>query len=58
MISEFEKVCLTKCIDQQIFFDNTTFELDSANQLATNQGKPKKFSVYMSRRLDDLSSEN
>ena len=55
-MDEFEKGCIKKCLDQQIFFDNATYEFDSAAQMAAAQGKPKKAFIYFNRRIDDLTT--
>ena len=34
-VSQPELNCLTKCADEYVFFDNTTYELDSATVMAT-----------------------
>jgi len=44
------------CVDKMAFLDNSTFELDSAAMLASQQGKPKKAFMYFNRRIDDLTT--
>ena len=34
-VTEDEKVCLQSCLDKMAFFDNTTYELDSASTMAS-----------------------
>ena len=36
------------------FFDNATYELDSASNMANMQDKPKKAFMYYNRRIADL----
>ena len=38
-LNHSEITCLKRCLDQQIFFDNSTYEFDSAFQMATAQEK-------------------
>ena len=50
-----EKPCLKRCLDQQLFFDNVTYEMDSVNQLTSSQGKEKRAYIYQRRRFEDLT---
>lgn len=45
-ISTSEQQCLFKCADHMTFFDTTTYELDSINDIARQEGKPKKAFMY------------
>jgi hypothetical protein len=40
-----------------MFLDNFLYETDSAMQLASTQGKPKKAMFFTSRRLEDLTEQ-
>jgi hypothetical protein len=40
-----------------MFFDNMVYELDSAVQMATTEGKPKKAYFYINRRIEDLTTK-
>ena len=55
-ISDKEQDCLAACLDKMAFFDNTTYELDSAAMLTQLEGKPKKAFLYYSRRIEDLTN--
>ena len=50
-----EQDCLSNCMDKLAFFDNTTYEIESAQNLAMQQGKPKKAFMYYNRRIADLT---
>lgn len=50
-----ETTCLTRCANEQMFFDNFIFETDSAKQVAATQGKEKKASFYINRRIEDVT---
>lgn len=39
-----------------MFLDNMIFEFDSAMQIASTEGRPKKANFYYSRRIEDLTS--
>lgn len=54
-LSESEVRCLKKCADQMMFLDNFVYETDSATQVASTQGKPKKASFFATRRIEDLT---
>ena len=54
-VSDQEYECLYACLDKMSFFDNTTFELDSASSAAAASGKPKKAVIYYGRRIADLT---
>ena len=45
-MNELEVACLKKCAEQQVFFDNSVFEIDSAMELAKKQGKEKRAFIY------------
>lgn len=51
-----ESACLVKCANENMFLDNFLYEIDSAQQLASTQGKPKKGTFYIGRRIEDLTS--
>ena len=55
-ITQDEAVCLQECLDKMSFFDNATYELDSASVMASQQGKPKKAFMYYNRRIADLTT--
>ena len=57
ILSDVEGTCLRECVDRQIFFDTTIYELDSAYQVSIHAGKPKKGHIYNTRRIDDLTSD-
>ena len=57
-ISEDEKTCMTRCSNEHMFLDNFIYESDSAQQLASTEGKPKKASFFISRRIEDLTQDN
>jgi hypothetical protein len=54
--SKEEQTCLLRCANEFMFFDNFIYETDSAQQIASTQGKPKKASFYISRRIEDLTN--
>ena len=56
-ISEDEKTCLTRCSNENMFLDNFIYESDSASQLANTEGKGKKATFFISRRIEDLTQE-
>jgi hypothetical protein len=41
-----------------MYLDNFMYESDSAMQVASTQGKPKKAVFYTARRIEDLTSGN
>ena len=43
------------CVDDNMFFDNFAFETHSAQQLAASEGKNKKATFYINRRIEDLT---
>ena len=53
--SKNEQECLAECADQYTYFDNAQYELDSAQVIAAQQGKPKKAFMYYQRRIEDLT---
>ena len=55
-ISEAEQICMISCMDKYTFLDNATYELDSAQVMATQQRKPKKGFMYFNRRIEDLTT--
>ncbi|CDW82241.1 UNKNOWN [Stylonychia lemnae] len=50
-----ERTCLTKCVNKHMFLDNFLYETDSANEIASEQGKTKKAVFYQNRRIEDLT---
>ena len=54
-LGDEEKYCLKRCLDQQLFFDNSVYEMDSVNQLTSSQGKHKRAYIYQRRRFEDLT---
>ncbi|TNV86543.1 hypothetical protein FGO68_gene15762 [Halteria grandinella] len=57
-LSAEESTCLRRCADQMMYLDNFVYETDSAMQLASTQGKPKKAVFYTTRRIEDLTSNS
>ena len=55
-VSAAEQACLMRCADSYTFFDNANYELDSAAQIAAQQGKQKKGFIYYTRRIEDLTT--
>jgi hypothetical protein len=57
-LSPEETTCLFRCANESIYLDNFMQEADSAQQLASTQGKPKKAAFFISRRIEDLTNTN
>jgi hypothetical protein len=38
-----------------MYFDNFVYEMDTAQQIAATEGKPKKSTFYLNRRIEDLT---
>jgi hypothetical protein len=57
VITGEENVCLSRCVNQNMFLDNFLYETDSAMQLASTQGKPKKAMFFANRRLEDVTEQ-
>ena len=55
-VTAVEQDCLFNCADKYTFFDNTTYELDSAVVMSAQQNKPKKGFMFYNRRIEDLTS--
>lgn len=53
-----ETTCLLRCANESMFLDNFMQEADSAEQVASTQGKPKKAAFFISRRIGDLTNSN
>ena len=55
VLSKEETTCLIRCADTHMYLDNYTYEMDTASQIAATEGKMKKASFYMNRRLEDVT---
>ena len=55
VLSKDETMCLIRCADTHMFLDNFTYEMDTASQIAATEGKMKKASFYMNRRIEDIT---
>jgi len=56
VLTKDESTCLIRCADTQMFLDNFVYETDTAAQIAATEGKAKKASFYLTRRIEDLTS--
>lgn len=57
MLTQEESICLRRCANEAMFLDNFLYEADSASQVASTQGKPKKAAFYIPRRIEDLTTQ-